>query len=155
MATQGEVCAGWRSIAREILAMCKKPQFWLEVVQTFKDEIRSLIRTILDKYNALNNAAIDLESQFKTLFENLKRAIKIVQKYEDHICNLRRYGSNEERVEKIKKGIERRNFALLTEFITQLDTVYQVRAEESCRSISGTHNNGKMLHEVCTTRHIQ
>ena len=159
MATQVEACAGWRSIASEILAMCKKPQFWLDVVQTFKDEIRSLIRIILDKYNALSNAAIDLDSQFKTLLENLKRAITIVQKYEDHICKLHRYGSNAERAEKIRRGIERSNFTLLTEFITQLDTVYRVRADESCRdaerALENVRSSAQNLSTVCKKRAVE
>ena len=159
MATQGEVCAGWRTIAREILAMCKKPQFWLEVVQTFKDEIRSVIRTILDKYDALSNAAIDLENKLQTLFHNLKRAVEVVHKYEDHICNLRRYGSDAERAEKIRKGIERRNFTPLTEYITQLDTVYQVRAEESCRdaerALENVRSSAQNLSTACKKRAVE
>lgn len=67
----------------------------------------------------------ECRSRLKTLHSNLERAIEV------NIGDLCRYASNEERIDKIRQGIERGDLTLLTEFITQLLTVHLLPAENS------------------------
>lgn len=163
MAEKRLQCAGWHALAREVLSSALKPindaQFWPSLLKELKELVVRTINAILAEYDALSKAAIDLDNKLQTLLENFKRAMEAVQKYEDHIRDVRWYGSDEKRIEKIREGIKRRNFTLLTEFITQLETVYLVRAEESCReaeeALEGVRSSAQELSAACKKRAVE
>lgn len=77
---------------------------------------------------AVTSLLAEFRSRMKTLHNKLDRAIYV-------IGNMYRYASNEERIEKVKKGIQRGDFTLLTDFIMELLTVYLVPAKMSFQEV--------------------
>lgn len=163
MATPQLVCTGWYTVARDLLRdvvnRIEKPEFFSSFLRAVKETVVHTLNTILAKYDVLNLAKIDLEKELLTLLEDLKRAVEKACQYVEHVRSVHLYGSNERRIEKIREGIERRNFKLLTEFITQLETVYLARAEESCReaesAFESVRSSAQELSTTCKKRAVE